>query len=100
MPTFVLISYDLKQNADTETRQKFDYTLESFGWKDCSNVASAKTKFFSGEVADSKTQAVTQIANAVLASGVKEIAYVIQCGNTEPEQKRFLHPEHNVLGRG
>jgi hypothetical protein len=97
MPTHVLLSFDLKQNTDTEHRDRFDERLEASGWKDCPEVSSTKTKAFKGEdVEESNVTAIMEIYEAALRANIKETSFVIQCGNLEPVSKTFLHPKLNL----
>lgn len=99
MHTHVLLSFDLKQNTDSETRKLFDEALERHGWTDCPDVASTKTKVFTevGKAADVKTTAYMEVVGSTLSAKVREISCVIQCGDSAPLQKTYLHPEFNML---
>lgn len=98
MPTHVLLSFDLKQNTNTEHRDLFDERLEGCGWKDCPEVSSTKTKAFKGgDVEESRVTAIMEIYEAALHARIKETSFVIQCGNSEPVSKTFLHPKLNML---
>jgi hypothetical protein len=94
MSTHVLLSFDLKQNTDTEHRKLFDQHLETRGWKDCTDVSSTKTKVSQiGGVEELKVAALMEIYEAALHARIKEISFVVQCGNLEPVSKTFLNPK-------
>lgn len=92
MHTHVLLSFDLKQNTTNETRKVFDEILEQWGWKDCHEVGSTKTKVFSvgGRTAEAKTYAYMEVYEATISAKVKEVSCVIHCGDSEPLQRTFL----------
>ncbi|MGY3305603.1 hypothetical protein ACVK1X_004927 [Pseudomonas sp. PvR086] len=102
MHAYVLLSFDLKQNADAETRKSFDEALERCGWKDCPDVASTKTKKFAdgGAAGEVKTAAYMEVYESSLSANVKEISCVIHSGDSEPLQRTFLHPKYNKLTYG
>ena len=94
MQTYVLLSFDLKQSTDTEHRKLFDKHLETYGWRDCTDVSSTKTKVLkSGDVEELKVAALVEIYEAALHARIKEISFVVQCGNLEPVSKTFLNPK-------
>lgn len=94
MHTHVLLSFDLKQNTDTEHRNLFDERLETCGWKDCTDVSSTKTKVSkSGDLEEIKVAALMEIYEAALHARIKEISFIVQCGNLEPVSKTFLNPK-------
>ncbi|MFJ2357472.1 hypothetical protein [Pseudomonas fluorescens] len=102
MHTHVLLSFDLKQNTDSETRKLFDEALEGRGWKDCSDVGSTKVRVFveDADISGLKVNAYMEVVDSALRANVKELACVIQCGNSEVLQKTFLHPKLNKLAYG
>ena len=95
MPTHVLLSFDLKRNTDSETRKLFDEALERFGWKDCVDVGSTKTKVFTDSdlTGEAKTDAYMEVYESTRLAGVKEIAFVIHCGDSDPVQRTFISPQ-------
>lgn len=92
MPTHALISYDLKQNTESDARRNFEYALERLEWKDCKSVASTKTNQFSSDRLDTVMLVIMDITGAAITAKIKEIAYVVQCGNSPPVQKTFKNP--------
>lgn len=99
MHTHVLLSFDLKQNTSNDARKLFDEALERCGWKDCPEVGSTKTKVFTvgGLTAEAKSGAYMEVYEATLSASIKEISYVIHCGDSEPLQRTFLHPKLNKM---
>lgn len=97
MNTNALLSFDLKQNTNTEHRDLFDEYLDGREWKDCPDVGSSKTKvFMDGNAGGAKLNAIMEIYGAIHHAKIAETSFVIQCGNLDPVIKTYIYPEPHV----